>query len=75
VPDSLFDEINGVAADIEAWQNLIWGSKPEFQHSSLRRPERGTASLVEASLPRRGPTNYADGASGVCLRRTVRSRR
>ncbi|MFV0434120.1 MAG: helix-turn-helix domain-containing protein [Leucobacter sp.] len=52
-PEALFDEINGVADDIESWQNLIWGSKPEFQKVGMRSGERSfTGSLSRTILDR-----------------------
>lgn len=48
--ETLFDEINGVASGIEEWQNLIWGSKPEFQHVGMRTPDRSFAGSLSRNV-------------------------
>ncbi|MFT4231687.1 MAG: helix-turn-helix domain-containing protein [Leucobacter sp.] len=50
MPEALFDEINGAATGIESWQNLIWGSKPEFQRVGMQPGERSFAGSLSRTV-------------------------
>lgn len=72
MPELLFDEINGTAEDIRSWQNLIWGSKPEFHHVGMPTADRSfTASLSRTVLDRVSTHRIRASTRKHAVRRTA----